>query len=151
MGQHQKGYVRTYKQKEGYGFCVVHGLDQDDDYSSVFFHISEVEGKKGVSKDHVSWGDVSKSEDGWKMTGIKAKYAPDERLPLAKKRRKSPTEDEPYTKQADRPTPSQRSKNNNAKDGDSKKSGNKRSSVKSKEEDEEKSGGRWKGDKWIPK
>ena len=143
MGK-KTGYVRSYNSKKGYGFCLVHGLENKDGYTSVFFHISDVKGLKGVTKSHLLRGNVKKGPKGWKMTNIKAEFKPNSRIPFSNKNRiQKRKKRERTSKQSKRLPPSVRAKRNERDDTPI--------SSHMPKKMKKKKGGRWRGDKYIPK
>ena len=146
MVKSKKGYVRDYDQKNGCGFCLVYNLEKDKHYSTVFFHISDVSGYKGVNeREHILHGNVVGTSKGWKMVEIEATYDPDawDSRPM----RPQKQNDESFSsKQSKRLPPSLKKEDQQI--SDEKFNPHHDSSNK---KDKERDGGYWKGDKYITK
>lgn len=143
------GYIHTYHPNKGYGFCYVKGMDKRFEYTSIFFHISEVAGLKSVTEKHKLTGKVSKGPKGWQMTDITAKYDKNLKTPVPKRRRtKRRKKKRRPSQQPKRLPPSLRAKDKKRLKEKSEKAyremdGNKK--------ENDRKGGRWKGDKYIPR
>lgn len=144
------GYVKTYNEDKGFGFCEVHGLENGGRYTDVFFHISDIGGYSAVyAKQHVLFGEVNKTSKGWKMTEIRANHDPDAWGRRRGKVEEMSNDEEEFESSQPKRLPA--SLRNEELEGEDKRIRGFGKSTDDEEEDEDREGGYWKGDKYIPK
>lgn len=149
MTRMHRGYVSVYNEAKGYGFCIVHELENENEYTSVFFHISDVAELKGVSeRDHVLSGNVEKTSDGWKMTDIEATYSPDAwgKRPAISR---GESEETFESTQPKRPPPSLQESDDVVDESLSPHRRSKKTESDDDKEDESERSGYWKGGKYV--
>lgn len=141
--------MSVYTEAKGYGFCIVHELENENEYTSVFFHISDVEGLKGVSeRGHVLNGEVEKTSDGWKMTDIEATYSPNAwgKRPAISRGK---SEEKFESTQPKRPPPSLQESEDIVEESLSSHRLSKSTESDDDEEDDSARSGYWKGGKYV--